>query len=94
MMSCWGSVRPVCPPTADRSPVVFQAAGGRGTTQAFICTILSASNTLLYRLFLKGGLIRRGRVGKKERNQSPYDEKMVKIWTGKDGKRFFFLYGV
>lgn len=71
-----GSARPVCPGSANRSTAMFQAVEKHEATQAIICTILSASNTSLWRLLLKGffteergGRGRDSRVSKTNKNK-------------------------
>lgn len=49
-----GSARPVCPGSVNRDTAVFQSVEKDEATQAIICTILSASNTSLWRFLLKG----------------------------------------
>lgn len=51
----WGNQRGRCVLGAlNRSTAVFQAVEKHEATQAIICTILSASNTMLWRLLLEG----------------------------------------
>lgn len=56
-------------------------------TQAIICTILSASNTSLWRFLLKG--FYRGAGGRGETRRS--FRRLEKIWAGEDGKRLFCM---
>ena len=44
----------MCPGSVNRDTAVFQSVEKDEATQAIICTILSASNTSLWRLLLKG----------------------------------------
>lgn len=51
----------MCPGSVNRGTAVFQSVEKDEATQAIICTILSASNTSLWRLLLKGFYGRDGR---------------------------------
>lgn len=66
---------------------MFQSVEKHEATQAIICTILSASNTSLWRLLLKG--FYRGAGGRGETWQKKV--KWEKIWSGEDRKRLFCM---
>lgn len=56
-------------------------------TQAIICTILSASNTSLWKFLLKGFYRGRGRAGRDLKTFW----RLEKIWAGEAGKRLFCM---
>lgn len=81
-----GSARPVCPGSINRDTAVFQSVEKDEATQAIICTILSASNTSLWRFLLKGFYGGAGGQGETWRSK-----KTGNIWDGEDGKRLFCM---
>ena len=79
----------MCPGSVNRDTAVFQSVEKDEATQAIICTILSASNTSLWRLLLKGFLQRNRRAGRER-------ERDMKNWKQpglerKNGKRLFCM---
>lgn len=82
-----GSARPVCPESVNRDTAVFQSVEKKKMKQAIICTILSASNTSLWRFLWKGFYRRRGRADKDLEKFG----KTGTTWPGDDGETL--LYG-
>lgn len=84
-----GSARPVCPESANRDTAVFQSVEKKKMKQAIICTILSASNTSLWRFLWKGFYRRRGRADKdlEKFGETGKDLEMFGK-TGKDLEKF------
>lgn len=59
----------MCPGSVNRDTAVFQSVEKDEATQAIICTILSASNTSLWRLLLKGFFTEEQEGGERERER-------------------------
>lgn len=82
----------MCPGSVNRDTAVFQSVEKDEATQAIICTILSASNTSLWRLLLKGFFTEEQEGGERERERDVKNWKTT--WAGEEEREETLLYGV